>query len=707
MNRTASSLSENSKENQSSNTNTNNSIHLKTHEPLPVWLKIAFSIPAFSKMACLLILNVNALIFYETKGASLILISFFTALARCIELFLKPIIAFSSDSSKFKLGRRKPFMLFGCAFYSIFLVCIFSPPLLQMSSTSTSLWFGIFYCLFFMADTVCTVPYMALGPEMSIDTKERESLYLFTFAFQYIGVLITSIGPVVIQNLINKCDCSHCDMKNPNELSQCFMDCNSKCNVDSNEKSLLYMCMGIGFIFTFSISFLAITYKEKRVSFMPESGNSVIVPTLYKVLNNKPFHKMLFPYIIDTLITQILATMMPFFIKYILQPLEVCKEKNIDITSWKCSSNSWLGVTMFSFFGCSLIAVMGWNFYANFVGRNRAWESYSAGLVVMFTMFVFCDKGSMILMAVLCSLISIPGSGGYLNDVILTDTIDYDEFITGKRNEGAYMVFTTFIPKIVGIAAQSIPLTIMSLLGFVPSKNGVEYTQPRSVIEFIRFYLVGIPVLLSVISFYLKTQYPIDENKMHNLTKSISFQKIKIDEIRSKVNFYKIRNPIYGTEQVQIIVNTPIEKSTKYLAEHFYNEEYLKQFIDGDLKSVFKVKIVYMTIWFGVFSVFMFVLIMTFKYLQVVSLNLFPLFSLLIVTISILFFILNVIQVVVLRKYMKGEEKYSKDFMKLFLYKYQREANTEVSSQTKEKNSEDMTLADECTKMLSDCKKEN
>ena len=113
-------------------------------------------------MASLLILNVNAIIFYEQKGSSLLLISFFTALTRCIELFLKPIIAFGSDNSSFKLGRRKPFMLFGCAFYCIFLVSIFTPP-----NSNISIYFGIFYNLFFIADTIASVPYFGLGPELS------------------------------------------------------------------------------------------------------------------------------------------------------------------------------------------------------------------------------------------------------------------------------------------------------------------------------------------------------------------------------------------------------------------------------------------------------------------------------------------------------------------------------------------------------------
>ena len=95
-------------------------------------------------------------------------------------------------------------------------------------------------------------------------------------------------------------------------------------------------------------------------------------------------------------------------------------------------------------------------------------------------------------------MVSIPASGAYLNDVFLTDTIDYDEFLTGKRNEGVYMVFSVFIPKIVGIAAQSIPLTIMSLMGFVSSNGGVVYEQPKGVLEFIRFVSFSYLIIYSI-----------------------------------------------------------------------------------------------------------------------------------------------------------------------------------------------------------------
>ena len=92
-------------------------------------------------------------------------------------------------------------MLLGCIFYAAFLVAIFIPP--KLDSWSNSIWFGVFYVLFFIADTVCNVPYLALGPELSVNTKEREKLYIMFYAFQYCGVLFAAAAPILINRMID------------------------------------------------------------------------------------------------------------------------------------------------------------------------------------------------------------------------------------------------------------------------------------------------------------------------------------------------------------------------------------------------------------------------------------------------------------------------------------------------------------------------
>ena len=108
-----------------------------------------YSLPSFGKMSCLVLLNINSTLYYESLGASLLYMSFFVTLTRCLELIVKPWVAHTSDEIRTKMGRRKPFMLIGCGFYALFLVLLFCPPTFRTSKRSLSIWFGIFFIFFF------------------------------------------------------------------------------------------------------------------------------------------------------------------------------------------------------------------------------------------------------------------------------------------------------------------------------------------------------------------------------------------------------------------------------------------------------------------------------------------------------------------------------------------------------------------------------
>ena len=425
---------------------------------IPLYLKIFYGLPSFSKMASLLILNVNALIFYEQKGASLLLISFVTALTRCIELFLKPIIAFGSDNSNFKLGRRKPFMLFSCCFFCIFLVCIFTP-----TNNHINLYFGVSYILFFIFETIASVPYYGLGPELSTSSHQREKLYLYVYFFNYLGVIVTSISPIVIKKFIKNCDCDIlCKyLKKNEEIIQCFNDCDSKCDILKSEKGLLYTCMFIGFIFVISIVILSSLVKEKK-NIRNKQEPSYIITTLYRLYYNKPFINLMIPYIFDITITQIFATVLPFYITYIINPRKSCEIKGKKLSSPSCDPANWIGITMGTLFICSIFFIFIWHMLSNKFGRKNCWRGYSILCVICFSLILIPGQGNNFLLIIIGAIIAFPASGSYLNDAILSDCIDYDEFMTMKRNESIYSVFQVFIPKLVAIIAQSFPLAIMS-----------------------------------------------------------------------------------------------------------------------------------------------------------------------------------------------------------------------------------------------------
>lgn len=187
---------------------------------------------------------------------------------------------------------------------------------------------------------------------------------------------------------------------------------------------------------------------------------------------------------------------------------------------------------------------------------------------------------------------------------------------------------------------------------------------------------------------------------MNKLSKAISLQNTRVKELKEKFDFYKIPNPIYGNEEIQIFTKTPLQIQTQFVAEHFLDEDYLTNLAHLDFQAVKKSKLIILSIWIGVFAIFTFVLGMTFKYLEVTSMNLFPLFSLIIITIAFCFIILNIIQLCLICKCIKGNYQLDQKLMRLFLYKEKKQLQ-------KEQSKPDEGLKYECNNLVKDCKKDN
>lgn len=426
-------------------------------DKIPISTIILYSIPSFSRLASTLILTVNILTFYEERGSKLIFLSLFTTLTRGIELIFKPIIAFESDNNFFPMGRRKPFMIFGCIFYSIFLPFLFSPP---NYSLGTSLWFGVFYLLFFLSDTLCGLPYLSLAPELSTNTKEREKLYLVNYIFQFFGIVVSQGAPIIIKGYFGDCKCDEICQNYSGKIlkRECLLHCDSECLVNKNQYSYIYISMFLGFINFIGTIILVAYVKEKNHVF---NKSSSIIPTFRRIILNKPLMKLIIPYLLDYSEIFIFATISPFFITYIVQPRNICIENKIPLSNLKCDPNTYLGYTLFAFFISCIIFLFIWHILVKYFGKKKCWCLYSILSIIFFLFIFFVGKGNTTLTIIAGVLIAIPASGAYLNDAILSDIIDYDELLTGKRNEGIYIVLSLFIPKLVGILSQGIPLAFL------------------------------------------------------------------------------------------------------------------------------------------------------------------------------------------------------------------------------------------------------
>ncbi len=118
-----------------------------------------------------------------------VLVGIIGAVPRLVDAFSDPFIGYSSDNTRTRYGRRRPFIFFGAIFSGIFFILMFQ--LYKGHSESFYFWYFLgFQCLFIIAFACYSIPWIALGYEMTPDYHERTRLQGFSNFFAQIAWLI-------------------------------------------------------------------------------------------------------------------------------------------------------------------------------------------------------------------------------------------------------------------------------------------------------------------------------------------------------------------------------------------------------------------------------------------------------------------------------------------------------------------------------------
>jgi hypothetical protein len=184
---------------------------------------------------------------------------------------------------------------------------------------------------------------------------------------------------------------------------------------------------------------------------------------------------------------------------------------------------------------------------------------------------------------------------------------------------------------------------------------------------------------------------------MQELIQAIKLQKEKLPEIREKNDFYKITNPIYGYDHIQVILKTQEQIDTKIVIDHFNSIEYLKELDRGEYNLVRRTVLSWIIGLVITIVAFFTILIVTFRYLEVKSLSIIPLLSLIIITISLLVLVVNFSRLSVINKVITGTYKLDHRFLKLCIHRTKRQIENEKENDKSGLFFECGQLAEECT----------
>lgn len=120
---------------------------------------------------------------------------------RVIDSLADPLIAWWSDNARFKMGRRKFFLLTGSIPFALSGILLFFPPVAEASGWNalyTALMLGIYFFLY----TYFMSPYLALIPELSRTPDDRIRITVLQAVFSLLGAVAVMIfSPLIWEGL--------------------------------------------------------------------------------------------------------------------------------------------------------------------------------------------------------------------------------------------------------------------------------------------------------------------------------------------------------------------------------------------------------------------------------------------------------------------------------------------------------------------------
>ncbi len=318
---------------------------------------------------------------------------------------------------------------------------------------------GIGIVLFYSAHTVLVVPHASLGAELSLDHHERTRVFAGRLILDLSGVMLAAGALFLLERTADA-------------------------RVTASWIAAVAALAGI----------LVIALATARVRERPEyqgRGGTSPYASFGDVLRNPHARILIAVFLLEVLGFSSLVTLMPYAMEY------------------------WFHMPgMGSIFIGSALGVMAltipiWIPLSRRFGKRNVWTATMFVRAVAFGAIFFMDEENWTQIIVSIGVIgSTYGGGSVLGPSVKADVIDYDEFRTGERKEGAYFASWNLSSKAGAGLAIALTGFMLQATGFQPN---VEQT-PTALLG-IKFLFSGFPCIFYLLGGALLLRFRFSERE--------------------------------------------------------------------------------------------------------------------------------------------------------------------------------------------------
>ncbi len=461
---------------------------------VPFGQKLAFGIGMFANQMFPAILGIFMVVLVEDLGFPGWMWSLIYFFPRIFDAITDPIMGFISDNTKSKWGRRKQYVLaggilMGVAF--IFMWQLYAEDTLQYNFWYFFLWSVVFY----LGLTLFSVPYVAMGYEMSDDFHERTDIMAVA---QWIGQWAWVIAPWFWVIMYDPEWFPSADVAVRQLAVWVAIPC--------------ALCAMVPAIFIRSKSTLQENYEPLNAA---NIGNSLkkIVISFAEAFKIKQFRKIcIATFLIFNAFNTVAA--LTFFVV-------VYKLFNGDAEA----SGVWV-----SLFGC--LGALGTTFIviptvarmARVMGKKKAFMLAQGISVVGYILLYFLFVPGKPWMYIIGLPFFSFGIGSLFTIMMsmTADIIDIDELNSGKRREGIFGAIYWWMVKVGFAIAGALSGLIIAFVGFNPD---LASTEQQSAVDGLLAFFCFFPMAGTIIAMIVMRNYDITEAKANEIRAELESRK--------------------------------------------------------------------------------------------------------------------------------------------------------------------------------------
>lgn len=461
---------------------------------VPMYKKVAFGVGMLANQMFPAALGVFMVVLVNGFGFPVWMVGILTFAPRLLDFIIDPIMGFITDNTRSKWGRRRHYVFIGALLLGI------SFFFMWQIHKENGITFNFFYFLFFklclyVGLTVFSIPFVAMGYEMSEDFHERTQIMAIS---QWIGQWAWVIVPWFWIILYDK---------------------NWFATPESGARELsiwvAIICMLFAMVPAFFIKGKSTLHETsfKPIGIRNLKGMfSNLLHEFKEAFKLSDFRKLCYSTFFTFNAFNTVAQFTYFIIVYYLFNGD---QKNGSV--WAAVFGSG-GALVTTFIVIPVVVKM-----SKMIGKKKAFLLSQAisifGYILLFFLFV---PGKPWLFTIALPFFSF-GIGGLFTTMMsmTADVCDVDELNYGQRREGIFGAIYWWVVKLGFAFAGLLSYLILAAIGF----DGNLPTQTSETIFWLRFFFSAVPIAGTLVAIYFMWNYGISEEKHKSIQKELAKRK--------------------------------------------------------------------------------------------------------------------------------------------------------------------------------------